>query len=76
MDPKKAEGDLYFSTSLSWKIHNDVVSYDLSETIFELRSCIGFLKAQMESNSHFPKLSIVPITNTNVILEVNLKIPE
>ena len=45
LDPLYSNSGPYFTTSLKWILHNDVISYDLGETIFEQTTCIGFLKA-------------------------------
>ena len=45
LDPLYSSAGPYFTTSLRWILHNDVISYDLGETTFEQTTCIGFLKA-------------------------------
>ena len=37
--------DSYFSTSVRWIVRNDYVSFDLGETIFEQKGCMGYLKS-------------------------------
>ena len=44
-DPELSVVNGLFSTSLRWVVHNDFVSFDLGETVFEYTNCIGFLKA-------------------------------
>ena len=64
-------GDI-FSTSLRWFVHNNFISYDIGETIFEQTNSIGFLKAQLESSTHEPNLEIKRIQTTSFILKIDL----
>ena len=44
-DPLLSEAGDIFSTTLRWFVHNNFISYDIGETIFEQTNIIGFLKA-------------------------------